>query len=205
MDDEEASAAYEDDEAEEIEMPPDEWVPSAVNDNEREETMPKRRRIRYKQGPVDEVSTVGTRADAQLITKRAAVAANKRNAAVAASNRKSERIAKDAAFRLVARATETVNCIVDENGYEDGIQQATLPDPHPSHQMRVANAVDAIYCEVCGAWSRGRKKLRRLGQPCSSEQRRSHTIRLLQLGIVPRAGAVIPEQLKLGFRGAKRR
>ncbi len=165
---------------------------------------PKRRRIAFKDSPMADCITVESSEGLTLVTQAAAAAARRRNALAAAVNRKRKREVEVEARIALARCTEAVNAAIDAREPGEEVQYAELQLPRSSHSVQQAPGIDVIFCNKCGAWSQGRKALRRLGQQCSGDKRRAPTVRLLQLGIMPIAGATIPEHLKKG-RGRPRK
>ncbi len=144
--------------------------------------------------------------DRRLVTLREVKVARKRNAVVQATNRRLLRGAMARATSRAARDVSTVNSMVDEGGWTDEAQCDIGETPHVTHELRTSPGLDVIYCRVCGAWSQG-KRLRSLGKPCHRDGKRSGSVRLLQLGLLPVKGAVIPSHLKRkrGGGGRKRK
>ena len=83
------------------------------------------------------------------------------------------------------------------NGAEDTDKEYELPAPthvpHPSHWIStLAGNQRAIWCKACGSWSIS-TNLKGLSNICKGLHRgRNSTLRLLQCGILPVAGARLP-------------
>ncbi len=78
------------------------------------------------------------------------------------------------------------------------------PDLHASHDIRKAVNLNVVYCNVCGAWTSGIRG-RKLVEPCEGRCKHPTSLRLLQVGVYPAAGAKLPPQLRQpGARGTRR-
>jgi hypothetical protein len=132
-----------------------------------------------------------------LVTQLVATTRKRKAAELVSAHRKSLRLADATAWRQAVANIEVVTALVDERGHGDDPQPPTSGATFdPSHHLSVVAGREAVYCSNCGAWSAGRS--RKLAAPCGGVVPRAcqHHYRLLQLGIIPVPGAVVPSHLR---------
>jgi hypothetical protein len=71
-----------------------------------------------------------------------------------------------------------------------------ITNPHSSHRIVALHGnSDTIYCKRCSSWA-SKAKLRLLASPCQGIRGNHSTLRLLECGVLPIAGATVPSHLK---------
>jgi hypothetical protein len=115
-----------------------------------------------------------------------------------ALNHSSAKVAASAALATTRQNVGIANSMVDRFGHygSDGIQynHDVIDNVHVSHDVKnVHGHPNAFYCGICGAWSAG-GSIRNLSEVCSGRvvAARAFQLRLLQVGVIPKPGAVIP-------------
>jgi hypothetical protein len=93
--------------------------------------------------------------------------------------------------------------LAEASGGAEAVPEAG-PNLHASHDIRKAVNLNVVFCNVCGAWSSGIRG-RKLVEPCEGRCKHPTSLRLLQVGVYPSAGARLPPQLRQpGARGTRR-
>ncbi len=174
---------------------------------------PVRRRITAKTRPSEAFGTYepastnrlasDTASANDLVTREAAAAARKRIRAEVALHVKRAKATRTAAWRSVFHEPSAICSSA-------GAAQSSLPpenlsewNVHASHRIRNAPGAEILFCECCGAWSRG-LRTRGLAAPCRRSCAHSGNLRLLRLGIAPVQGARVPDSVKKrGSRGTR--
>ena len=132
-----------------------------------------------------------------MVTHVVATTRKRKAAEMLSAHRKALKVADAIAWKHAVANIEAVSSLIDEHGHgEESRPPATVATFDPSHHLAVVAGREAVYCRNCGAWSAGRS--RKLADICGGFVPRAgqHNTRLLQLGIVPSPGAVVPSHLR---------
>ena len=111
----------------------------------------------------------------------------------AAAKRETERKAvRQRAIELLSRQPPGAAIDIDERSFE-----GPLNNPHSSHRILALHGnSDTIFCKNCSCWA-SKAKLKLLAIPCQGIKVGSKsTLRLLECGVLPIAGAKLPTHLK---------
>ena len=183
-------------EQEEFHIPDEYFDALAIEQGAQQIGMPKRRRLVVKTSP----TKTGYPSTALMTRSGYKVSMEQRRIKVAAHKRE-RTVAARAAIRLLVAQPELAELGTDLN--DAGTQ---VVNPHPSHDIQtLASETNIIWCRRCVAWSKN-VKLKALAKPCHGLLDGSKTqLRLLQVGLVPRAGVRMPKHLSKTYARGRRR
>ena len=102
------------------------------------------------------------------------------------------RAVRQRAIELLARQPPGAAMDIDEWSFD-----GPITNPHSSHRILALHGnSDTIFCKNCSCWA-SKAKLRLLATPCQGIRVGSKsTLRLLECGVLPIAGAKLPTHLK---------
>ncbi len=172
-----------------------------------------RRRLNKKTKPADAYSQAGPAmepascdspaAQEGLVTREAAAATRRKFREEATAHERKARATRTEAWKAAFHEPAAVHLHADHVQTEFIADECVQWAVHASHTVRKSPGAEILFCEACGAWSRG-LKTRGLAVACRKTSAHRGNIRLLQLGIAPVKGARVPNALKkAGSRGTR--